>query len=85
MTPEEYEAITEALSLIKTVGEALSPKSSLHEAFVQVSMLKHKDIALQFLCLTKNATTLDIAKDAFNMGYYLGIQYAKLEKMEKTQ
>jgi hypothetical protein len=82
MTPEEYESINQALDLIKTVGEALRPESPLHEAFIQAELMRHKNIALQFLCISKDMTPLDIAKESFHMGYYLGLQYAKLEKME---
>lgn len=82
MTPDEYASVSEALSLIKTVGEALRPNSPLHEAFVQAELIKHKNIALQFICLSKDITPLDIAKESFHMGYYLGLQYAKLDKME---
>jgi hypothetical protein len=82
MTDEDYATIAEAQSLINAITESLNPKSPFYKEHFAIECIKHKDLALQFICIMKQSDPLTIAKMSFNMGVYLGIQHRKLKEME---
>jgi hypothetical protein len=83
MTSEDREIIIEAQNLINAVTESLNPKSSLYKDHFAIEGIKHKDLALQFICMMKQSDPITIAKMSFNMGVYLGLQQRKLKEIER--